>query len=210
MAPGHLCAFCNVSVPTLPGDGRCSLCGSDGGGVAGLCRQCSLSPRPWFRGVTAFSYRGSAGDLLRRFKYSGQCSLAPFFAHRMAEEWRLHGAPAQPEMIVPVPLHWMRLCRRGFNQAALLAEFLGMELNLPVHPVMRRRKSTGHQARLDAEERQKNLRSAFSMCRGHSVCGRRILLLDDVFTTGATLSAATAVLLDAGATEVSVITAARA
>lgn len=206
---GQLCAHCTQQLPLAGGEGSCTLCGAPANNATGICRECLVLPRPWFRGTAPFRYQGLAGELMRRYKYFGHTELAPFFARGMALAWQQRQGPSRPAAIIPIPLHWLRRIQRGFNQSLLLAEFLGRELSLPVITPLKRPRSTGHQARLDARERLKNLRKAF-VAEPKAVAGKSLLLLDDVFTTGATLSAAAEALLAAGAAEVSVITAARA
>jgi ComF family protein len=113
----------------------------------------------------------------------------------------LQGADAA----VPVPLHRRRQRARGFNQAADLAR----HLDLPVAPLLRRVRATPSQTTLPAAERRANMRGAFALSRRTSVSGMRLVLVDDVSTTGATLEACASVLKDAGAIEVRAITAAR-
>ncbi len=146
--------------------------------------------------------------MIQDYKYRGQTALAPVFAGAMADAWRRFGAPAVPQAIVPIPLHWLRLRIRGFNQAELISRFLAKELQLPLLPALSRRHITAHQARLTATGRLKNLRRAFVVSA--DVQDMSLLLVDDVFTTGSTLTAATEALLEAGAAEVSVLTIARA
>ena len=120
---------------------------------------------------------------------------------------RLHGGEvlAGADCVVAVPLHWRRRWRRGFNQALELSVGLG----LPVRHVLRRQRNTHTQTDLPAAERQKNVRDAFAVRRGARVGGLRIVLVDDVTTTGATLEACARVLIAAGAAEVRSLTAAR-
>jgi ComF family protein len=143
------------------------------------------------------------------FKYQRQTSLAPFLAGAMADAWRRYGAVPAPDLLVPVPLHWLREFSRGYNQAGLLAQCLGRELRRPAISVLRRHRRTSQQARLHYEQRLKNISGAFTVKKPSIIAGKSLLLVDDVFTTGATLSAATTALLGAGAAAVYVVTAAR-
>lgn len=112
---------------------------------------------------------------------------------------------ASADAVVPVPLHWRRQWRRGFNQADELARHLG----LPIAHVLRRTRATASQADLPAARRHANVRDAFSMRRWARVSGLRLVLVDDVCTTGATLDACARVLRHAGAADVRAVTAAR-
>jgi ComF family protein len=136
-------------------------------------------------------------------KYAGCRSLAGELGRRM----RHAGADvlAHASVAVPVPLHRRRLRARGFNQAADLARHLG----LPVVEALRRTRATRSQTDLPAAKRHANVRHAFTLRRGANVCNSRIVLVDDVSTTGATLESCARVLRDAGALDVSALTAAR-
>jgi ComF family protein len=113
---------------------------------------------------------------------------------------------ADADVAVPVPLHRSRQRARGFNQARALAIHLG----LPVSDALSRTRATESQADLPADRRHSNVRGAFAISRHAAVKGRTVVLVDDVMTTGATLNACAAVLIDAGAAEVRALTAARA
>lgn len=206
-----LCNDCTQQI--LPFDdtvSRCAVCGGLNDTVVACCRECAEHPKPWFRGVSVFPYDGAGGDLVRAFKYNRHTELAPYLGTMMARAWQKHGAPAKPQIVVPIPLHWTRLISRGFNQAELLAREIANALDLDCQNILARRRRTGHQARLDASQRLKNLRGGFAVRSPSRVVNKAILLVDDVYTTGATLTAAAEALLNAGASEVSVITVARA
>lgn len=211
---GHagLCHECEEALPRFAATHRCALCGGLNDTTLEVCHECAQTPRPWQCGVTAFPYQGAAGDLVRDYKYNRATAFAPYFAHAIAREWRNAKPLVRPDCIIPIPLHWTRRLRRGFNQAQLVAHFLANDLGIPCSTSLRRKRQTGHQARLDAEARLRNLRRAFDVPERlkHLVDNRTVLLLDDVFTTGATLDAASQVLLDAGAREIAVATIARA
>ncbi|HXI61733.1 MAG TPA: ComF family protein [Pyrinomonadaceae bacterium] len=118
----------------------------------------------------------------------------------------------QAEMIIPVPLHHDRERERGFNQACVLARELSRLSGLPVdeYSVIRRIHTERHRAGMDAKARRQSVTNAFTVRHADSVSGKRVLLIDDVFTTGATVSACASVLKDAGAEEVFVLTVAKA
>ena len=198
-----LCAKCEEALPHDPAARRCALCGAPNDTTLEVCQECAATPRPWQFGVTVFPYRGSAGDLVREYKYHRATAFAPYFAHAIAKTWRQAAPLIRPTCIVPIPLHWTRRLRRGFNQAELVASFLARDLGIPCITPLRRTRQTGHQARLDAAARVKNLRRAFQVPprRKAQVEDQTILLIDDVFTTGATLTAGAEVLLAAGARE---------
>ena len=207
-----VCDACEKALPRFTATRRCSLCGGLNDTTLEICHECAATPRPWQCGVTVFPYQGAAGDLVRDYKYHRTTAYAPYFAHAIAREWRTAAPLVHPDCIVPIPLHWLRRLQRGFNQAELVARFLARDLGIPCITPLRRNRQTGHQARLDAQARLRNLRRAFCVPSRLTpqIANRTILLIDDVFTTGATLSAAAEVLLAAGAREIAVATIARA
>ncbi len=208
--PEGICPACLHSLEHLP-EKRCPLCGGPLDTPLELCRECVQEPRPWTTAVCAFPYHGSAGDWLRALKYGGQLAFAPPLAREMAHAWNAYGRPRMDaQLVVPIPLHWRRIRERGFNQAGILAKELSRQLGIPYGDVLCRPRGTGHQARLKGESRRRNLRGAFALRSGRDVHGLRILVVDDVFTTGATLSDACRALLQAGAAETAVLAAARA
>ncbi|MDD3694633.1 MAG: ComF family protein [Lentisphaeria bacterium] len=204
-----LCPACQESLPAF-GELRCALCGGERPALLEVCRACvEAGGFLWFRGVSAFPFRDSIREAIHRYKYKGHTYLARFFARHMLQAWQSHGAPARPELLVPVPLHWRREMQRGYNQATLIAEFLSREMKIPCLEALTRKRKTAQQAGLSREERMRNLKNAFALKNNISVKGRSILLLDDVLTTGNTLQEASRVLLQAGAAELSVICIAR-
>ncbi len=134
-----------------------------------------------------------------------------YLGRHLAEELAaaLGAALQSADLLVPVPLHWTRRVARGFDQSERIATPLGARLGVPVVPALRRKRPTRAQARLGRAARQTNLGGAFRVVRAPEIAGRRVLLVDDVATTGATLRAASAALYDAGADEVAAVTVAR-
>lgn len=207
--PADVCSACRVALPMLP-ERRCRWCGGANDSWLEICSECSAGPpRPWFHGVAAFSYAAGVRVGVHQFKYRGQCCWIDFFSHSMAEAWRAYGAPARPQLVIPVPLHWRRRWQRGYNQSALLAAGVAECLHLPWQNVLRRRVYTPRQAGLSRHDRLRNLRGAFAVCRQAQVKGLSVLLVDDVFTTGSTLAECSRALIQAGVAEVNVLTIAR-
>ncbi len=152
-------------------------------------------------------YGGPAVDALTRFKYGLNPALARSLALMMLPVLE----DTELDAIVPVPLHPKRLKERGFNQSALLARVLASRLRLPYHPtVLKRIKDTVAQAGLSRTARLANLKGAFLVPRPRAIRDKRLLLVDDVVTTTATIREASATLCRAGAATVSVCAVARA
>ncbi|MGH9309230.1 MAG: ComF family protein [Vicinamibacterales bacterium] len=169
------------------------------------CPQCRLARRSIACGRALGHYDGALRDILHAFKYEGRRSIGKQLSALMRRQGQAVLAGA--DVVVPVPLHWRRRWRRGFNQSDELASGLG----LPVLPALRRRRHTSSQADLPAHARQANVRNAFRVRRGTGarVRGACVVLVDDVSTTGATLEACAEALVRAGAREVRTLTAAR-
>ena len=146
-------------------------------------------------------------SLIHLFKYSGMRPLAPRLSGLLD---RALPIDSRHDLIVPVPLHWRRRWRRGFNQAELLARGIAKHRQIPLLNALRRSKATADQAALTSAGRRRNVVGAFEPRRGIDIQGKRILLIDDVFTTGATASACARTLKRAGAASVTLLTLARA
>ena len=173
------------------------------------CFQCEINPPLFRRMRSVFVYNKSSRALVLRFKTLGVRRLLPFFSKLLflrAKEM-LGGV----DIITAVPLHWTRLLTRHFNQSDLLAYGLAQASSYPFLKLIKKIKPTRSQGGLTLKERKKNMKQAFYIIKQHATVLRdkRILLVDDVCTTGATLNACTAVLLKHGAQEVSCLTLAR-
>ena len=154
----------------------------------------------------AYAYRDPAARVVRQLKYVGVSALAGFMARDMVMAYDFI-APTGADCVTCVPMHPRRLRRRGFNQAALLARDVAGRLELPFVEALRTVRPVRQQARLDGAARLQNLRDAFA---AEGVAGRRVLLVDDVCTTGATARACARALRDAGAKNVYLLCYAKA
>jgi len=148
-----------------------------------------------------FRFEGVMRRAIYEFKYSNFKALAFPLAQLLSEYWKTN--PIEVDVIVPVPLHYHRLRSRGYNQAGLLAQELGKLINLPVddETLLRLQDTPAQVKAADADIRRKNVRKAFS-CRRRELEGRKILLIDDVCTTGATLNSCAIALKGAKASSV--------
>jgi len=189
----------------------CGIPSSASSGAGEVCIPCLLEP-PCYSGARAVGYyAGELRALIRALKFDQRRDLRYLLAPRLAaaclSEWR----PGDLDAVVPVPLHPTRQRERGFNQAALLARTLAPYLGLPcAEHVLRRAQHTRPQVGLSLADRLRNVRGAFRASGRGALRGLRILLVDDVMTTGATVSSAAAALLEGGALRVSVVSVARA
>ncbi len=221
---GALCPGCWSAV-TFVADPQCRRCGlpfafdsaeasgDASGDAAGdlECGACLAEPPPFHRARAVMRYDDGSRPLLLGFKHGDRTEAAPPFAAWLARSGR--ELLAEADLIAPVPLHWRRLFARRFNQSALLAQALGRASGLPVVPdLLVRRRATPSQGHLSRSERQRNVAGAFSLHprRGTLLRGRRLLLVDDVMTTGATVSACARTALRGGAAQVEVLVLARA
>jgi ComF family protein len=213
LAAGTLCPACfqKLSFITEP---LCAQCGVPfvhaGQGAGGLCPGCAAAPPPFASARAALRYDEGARQLLLPLKHADRPELARPLAAHMARA----GAAllARAELVAPVPLHWRRLLSRRYNQAALLARILAAGAGLPFVPrLLRRIRSTPPLGDLGGAERQALVEGAFAIrpAEAARMAGRRVLLVDDVLTSGATAAACARVLLQAGAAQVEVLAAAR-
>jgi len=179
---------------------------------ASFCGACLplLEPaaqRPPAVGAAAFVYAGPMAEALRRLKYGRRTELAPGLGALLADAARPYAGHV--DRVVPMPLHRARLRERGFNQSALLARPVASVLGLPLDvSSLRRLRRTADQASLPRAQRAENVRGAFVVLGKPRA--ERVLLIDDVRTTGATLAAAASALLDRGFREVRTLALARA
>jgi ComF family protein len=208
---------------------RCAGCGTRGTWLCDRCQSafaCFAGPVCWSCGIPVaigvcrcdelpaaihqVRSVGPYGEWIRgavvRLKYHGEWARSRHLALLLAEA-ASELLPA--DALVPVPLHSSRRKQRGFNQTEKLAEALSAVIDVPVQLALQRTRRTVAQVRLDAERRQGNVKGAFALSAGQSVRGKRLILVDDVITTGATLGACAEVLRAAGADAVNVVTVAR-
>ena len=175
------------------------------------CANCAHRTLYFENAVSAFRSGGMVRRVILDFKYGGQIHLRHLVASWLfaaLEDDRLRAR--EFDIIIPVPLHPARERERGFNQAALLADLLSAQLSIQNKPVLERIRYTTTQTAFDRAERMENLHGAFRLRKNVDVRELRVLLIDDVLTTGSTLSECARVLKKAGASSVHAATAARA
>jgi ComF family protein len=172
----------------------------------GVCTACRSGLRRFDRATSFGFYEGPLRSLIHLFKYGGMKPLA-----RPLAGFLERALPADDlyDAVVPVPLHWRKKWRRGFNQAELLALQISKRRRIPFANALRRKRPTEIQAGLAMAGRRRNVAGAFLAKPNCDLTGKRILLIDDVMTTGATASACAAALKRGGAKTVSLLTLAR-
>ncbi len=203
-----LCPACAAQMERVTGP-ICPRCGQalePGDNSTTLCRECRESPLVLCQMRAALRYQEPTSSLIHRFKYEGCFALATPLAGSLIAAWPAWEQP--PDLIIPIPLHPRRKRRRGYNQSELLAAPLARALGLPLNPRgLQRVRHTAPQVGLGPEERHDNVHGAF--VAANEVYQQRVLLIDDVLTTGATMRAAAEALLAAGAASVSAYCLAR-
>ncbi len=193
-----LCHCCAEELPLL--DHHCRLCGSPMAGKDDVCGHCLLQPPAWdFLHILA-DYQFPLNGLIHQLKYQHKVLPAVLFGRMLAELYPAN--EPKPEVILPVPLHWRRQWQRGYNQAQELARPVSKQLGIPCHPrLLRRIRATQVQAGLSRELRLTNLNHAFRI-RPHNY--RHVAVLDDVVTTGVTVTTLVHLLKESGCQRVDV------
>jgi predicted amidophosphoribosyltransferase len=232
LGPGSkgICASCRPRLSYVS-EPRCMRCGKEiENSDEEYCGDCTKTKRSFEGGFPLFNYIPPLSDAITRLKYHGRQEYAGIYGREIAKAYGAHFKMLGVECLVPVPLHKDRLKKRGYNQAALIAKGISAETGIPVNErLLVRDKKTAPQKELSDVDREKNLAMAFSVGKTYSdsslnsgvVSGRRsdsktevqgknekayvpaiVLLVDDIYTTGATIEGCTKVLLAAGVKKV--------
>ncbi len=208
---GHpLCGACEAELPWL--DGQCSICALPLPSRGLVCGECLKRPPSYDHVEVPWRFAFPVDALITRFKHQARWPFGRLLGERLAhhlEHAFADGLP-RPDALLPVPLARRRLRQRGFNQARMLADWLGRGLAIPVEAdTLQRLVDTPPQQQLDAATRRRNLRQAFALSATARVEDRHLALVDDVLTTGATAEALARLLKRAGAARVDVYCLAR-
>lgn len=196
--PKHSCRRCAHRIESIAPNENELLCGG-----------CLRNPPPFDRTVVMGAYEGELQKLVQLLKYERMRPLGALLGRQLGE--RVAAAGIEADVVIPTPLHWRRRLSREFNQSALLARALASAIDVPCRPSwIRRSKATVSQTGLTDRERHRNMRAVFQVAAPAKLRGKRVLLVDDVITTGATLAACARVVKRAGAESVAVAAPARA
>lgn len=206
------CRDCSRQIHYIAGS-HCPVCGiifPDSPAGNHFCSSCTENKPHYAFARAALAYEGILLDVIHQFKYGGNLTKGKALAFLLSDfdfpdmDWQTF------DMILPVPLHFRRLRTRGFNQSMILARALGKKHQVSVDfSLLKRHKLTLTQTGLDKKEREKNIRGAFEVSDPGQIKSKSIVLVDDVYTTGATINECAKTLKKAGAGRVAVITLAR-
>lgn len=208
----HLCSDCLNRIPFCPVDGCCRRCGRDAAGLDGefLCEDCRATRPQYDRAASAVRFEGEARELLNSFKFRDSLWLRDDLVDWLEGVLRARFRVEEIDIVLPMPSTLLHRWDRGYNQCALLARPLARRIEKPYGRFVLRRK--GHprrQSGLDEDERRANAADTFAVSRPKAVAGKTVLVVDDIMTTGATLSECAAELRRAGAEKVWCVTVAR-
>ena len=211
--PGrHVCADCLNRLPFVPTDGCCRRCGRAAEKLNGefLCADCRAYRPSFDRAASALSFDGEARDLVNGFKFRGKLWLRADFADWLEAVVRVRFKVEDVDLVVPMPSTFLHRLDRGYNQCDYLGSALAKRLEKPYgRRVLRRRGSPKKQGGLQEEERRTNVLGTFAVRSPDAVRGKTVLVVDDIMTTGSTLSECAAELKRSGAARVWCATLAR-
>ncbi|MEH6557502.1 MAG: phosphoribosyltransferase family protein [Oceanicoccus sp.] len=202
-APGQqdldLCPQCELELPVLTQ--HCRQCALPLQESTVYCGQCLISPPPYQHVESPWLYQPPVAQLISRFKYNRRYSVGKVLSKIALSAYvSTYKRRELPDLIIPIPLHWTRHITRGFNQSEYLARHYSKQLNIPMKRYLKRCRSTAAQQTLTASQRRRNMKGAFQTCG--DVSGKLVVVVDDVMTTGTTVSEASHCLLQAGAREI--------
>ncbi|WP_034601961.1 ComF family protein [Clostridiisalibacter paucivorans] len=207
----HICPLCRKHINRI-GDHICSICGKplEKGYIPHICHECIQFKRYFDRAIAPVVYEGRIKEAIHRYKYNKKPYMYKVFGPMMMKKL-IEEDMDSFDIIVPVPLHRKRWINRGFNQSLLLAKYISKIIDKPIIDKRLIKKiDTTAQNKLDKIERLKNVKGAFKVKKGEIFKNKEILLIDDVFTTGATVNECSKILKEAGGKKVYVLTIARA
>lgn len=201
--PNPFCYSCLDKIPWV-GERVCKKCGKEEIiGDTGLCIDCAHWEHQYEQGISLFTYTGNGKKIIQEIKFNGNRKLALWTGKKIGQKLRKQNWQKKIQGIVPVPLHENRMKERGFNQSEELAKGISSILDIfTLKDLLIRIKDTPHQTDLTRSQRQENIKKAFQVRDSRVIQGKKVLLVDDVYTTGATINACAETLKQAGAREV--------
>lgn len=198
-----ICPTCLKTIKFNNGK-RCLKCGKNLWAGSKYCNSCKMGVRVFKSATAPLLYEKPISTMIRKFKYDGKHYLAKPFAKIMAYEYVQ--SKFEVDLVLPIPMFYKREKERGYNHAKLLAKEFCKITSLPLDTKnFVRIMNTNQQAKLSKEEREKNINNAFRVIDSNMVKGKKILLLDDIITTGATIDECARVLYECGASEVNAL-----
>lgn len=197
-----ICRECKAELPILA-EPLCLKCGKEiEDEEEEYCFDCCRHERSFIKGFPLWRYEGGIKESLYSFKYKGKTGYGRYYASELTKKYGRIFEELGIDVLVPVPVHKSRLKKRGYNQAKLLSEEIGRILNIPSDDsILARQHNTTPQKELDSTEREKNLFNAF-IPMVKSVKYKRALIVDDIYTTGATIEACTRALYETGISDI--------
>lgn len=206
---GHICSQCREKLNFIS-DNKCSICGKPlkDNPLIKKCYNCKKHPYYFTRAISAVEYHGTIKEAIYKYKYGKKTYMYKTFGPILVQAIRASNIDISDiDIIVPVPLHRMKTIKRGFNQSELLGKYISQSFNIPLNTKnLIRHKKTLRQNNLDRSDRRSNIKNAFRVMKKENFVGKRVILVDDIFTTGATVDECSKVLVNAGAKEIIVVT----
>lgn len=190
---------------------KCSVCGRPLDAVVpgmAICGSCLKDPPPFHQAISILKYNDVSKKLILAFKHGDHLELTKLLIKLINQN--CSQIIEQNDVLIPVPLHWSRLLKRKYNQSAIITHKLALRHKKVYDPtILKRLKATKSQGHLSSKQRKENVKGSFSIKDPKNIQGKNILLIDDVYTTGATVNECTKILLKAGAKRVDVLTLAK-
>lgn len=198
----RVCADCEKKLVYI-GEQRCLKCGKELEDTDGqYCYDCGRTEHIYTQGIAVFAYAEGIKQSIYRYKYKGRREYAVWYGEQVSKKCGAQIDIWAPDVIIPVPLHADKLRKRGYNQAELLAVEIGKNMGIPVEPdYLAREKNTVPMKALSENERVKNLEKAF-LIKNNGVKYNKVMLVDDIYTTGATVDACAEELKKAGVKQI--------
>lgn len=199
-----ICKHCYDNMPFIP-EPKCTICSRPISPETQICMECKYHSHSYDQALAVFEYSIVIRELIHRYKYGGEYSLSRTLGFFLSEQLKESGWKV--DLMIPVPLHKNRQKSRGFNQSALLGDYLSQRNRITCRDdVLIRSMDTLSQTGFDRDKRAENLKDAFMVLAPQAVKDKNILIIDDVHTTGATVDSCSRVLRSAGAKKIYVLT----